>query len=215
MTMRHVLFDFDGVLCDSLSDAIQAFNSIRKDHFPQLPEVTGQEDMTTVYAGSLRTCLRPWLSEEDSKKFFDLHSAIMATRAPSLNTFPGIGQLLDGLGQNRFSIVTSAYSDAVLKVLAKDPDFDEAGPYEIAGRELRQTKTAKIMGILERLGIGSDEAVYVGDLESDILYCRDVPISIIAVGYGYHPTDYLAKKDPAYVVDSVAELNELLHRLLN
>lgn len=210
---RHFIFDFDGVVCDSLSAAIEAFNRIREEHFPTLPQVGCQQDMTIVYAGSLRTCLASWLSETEGRRFFDLHSAAMAERARELKTFPGIGRVLSLLGPRAVSIVTSAYSQAVREILNKDPDFNEQCLYQIAGRELRQSKTEKITNILSGLGLTPEQAVYVGDLESDILYCRNVPIDIIAVSYGYHPYEYLTLKNPTYCVGSVGELQSLLAQI--
>lgn len=207
---RHFIFDFDGVICDSLGLAIEAFNRIRDEHFPMLPQVACQEDMTIVYAGSLRTCLSRWLSEADGKRFFDLHSAAMAERAKELKTFPGVAKALSSLPTRGVSIVTSAYSHAVREILSKDRDFDEKCLNQIAGRELRQPKTDKINTILSGLALSPDQAVYVGDLESDILYCRNVPIDIIAVSYGYHPHKYLSDKNPTYCVSSVNELHALL-----
>ena len=210
---QHFIFDFDGVLCDSLQFAVDEFNRIRANHFPGLPAVHGQHDMTVVYGGSLRTCLHSWLSVDDSKRFFDLHSAAMAARAQDLSLFEGVADTLTSLGPQRCSIVTSAYSEAVRAILAKDSLFDERCVYQIAGRELHQTKTEKINGILSGLNISASDAVYVGDLESDILYCSQVPIDIVAVGYGYHPAEYLSGKNPTYCVSSVNELRALLSEL--
>jgi phosphoglycolate phosphatase-like HAD superfamily hydrolase len=205
---RHVIFDFDGVLCDSLGAAIEGFASIRNQGFPTLPMVSKKVDMCTVYAGSLSTCLHEWLSKEDSKRFFDLHSAYMADRCKDLKTFPGIGALLAWLGSA--SIVTSAYSDAVRTVLENDPGYRKGCIHSIAGRELSQPKTVKIHNILSALHLVPADAVYVGDLESDILYCRDVPIDIISVSYGYHPASHLQRYSPTYLVESVPALHRLL-----
>lgn len=210
----HAIFDFDGVLCDSLAAAINAFNAIRDSDFPSLPYVATREDMTVVYAGSLKTCLHPWLAPEDASRFFDLHSARMAGVAATLQVFPGVGTLLGSLGHGSCSIVTSAYSDAVRAILERDPAYRPSSVFRIAGRELRQSKTQKIRDILAALGLASEDAVYVGDLESDILYCRDVPIDIIAVGYGYQPPTYLQSKHPTYFAESVADLEMLLGSMI-
>ena len=207
---RHVIFDFDGVICDSLKAAIQEINRLREREFPALPVIKDQQDMCVIYAGSLRTCLDPWLTPSDGKRFFDLHSEAMAKRMDNLNAFPGIGDVLSAFGFAGSSIVTSSYSEGVRSVLRRLPLFDERFIHTIAGREQRQTKTAKIRAILESLSLSEAEAVYVGDLESDIQYCRDVPIDIVAVAYGYHPKSYLISKSPTYLVESVNELRELL-----
>lgn len=213
-TYKHFIFDFDGVICDSLGAAIESFNSLREEEFPLLPRVcNGQDGMAIVYSGPLRTCLLPWLTEEESKRFFDLHSLRMAQLASSLKTFPGIGAILALLSPQRCSIVTSAYSQAVQEILDADPDFDASCLFRIAGREFRQTKTDKIKEILKDLDILPEEAIYVGDLESDILYCRDVPIDIISVGYGYHSCKYLSSKHPDYLAGNVEELTSLIQEL--
>ena len=210
---QHVIFDFDGVICDSLAQAMKFFNEIREQRFPSLPHVKSKGDMAIVYSGPLKTSLTKWLTQEETREFFDLHSAAMARVAPSLNTFPGIVSVLAGLGPGRASIVTSAYSDAVRRILAGDSDFDASCLFKIAGRELRQPKTKKIHDILSELRLVPEGAVYVGDLESDILYCRDVPMDIIAVGYGYHPASYIATKGPTYLAETVEELGETLQQL--
>lgn len=213
MNKSHVIFDFDGVICDSLGPAIRWYNRIREERFPLLPQVTSKEDMVTVYSGPLRTSLASWLTPNESELFFDLHSAAMAAEAANLSTYPGICAAMAALGPGRSSVVTSAYSAAVLTVLHRDPDFDDAYLFSVAGRELRQSKAEKIARILTKLGVSASEAIYVGDLESDILYCRDLPIDIICVGYGYHPAAYLKDKGATYVVESVDELSALLTRI--
>jgi phosphoglycolate phosphatase len=211
---QHVVFDFDGVICDSLNEAMRAFNAIRDARFPQLPRVESRDDMTLVYGGSLRTCLNAWLTPTETAEFFDLHSAQMVKVAATLRPFPGVARVLSNLGEGRVSIVTSAYSDAVLNILSTDADFDASCLHKIAGRELRMTKTDKINAVLAELGLSAADAVYVGDLESDILYCRAVPMDIIVTTYGYHPESYLADKGAAYLVSSVAELDALLTDLV-
>lgn len=211
--IKHVIFDFDGVLCDSLAAATAALNQLRLQRFNALPEARTQDDMVTVYGGSLQTCMDEWLSKEDQRAFFDEHSAAMSKLATQLKPFPGIGRLLLSIGSEGSSIVSSAYGDAIKNVLGRDPEFDPRSIFRIAGRELRQTKTEKIRGILEARAIAADAAIYVGDLESDILYCRAVPLRIVSVTYGYHPRWHLARCGPDYLVDSVADLGRLLMRL--
>ncbi len=211
---RHVFFDFDGVICDSLRLAIEVFNHVRTAHFPTLPKVLTRGDMTIVYAGSLRTCLHQWLSPSDARRFFDLHSDAMATRAVELLTFPGIGNLLNELDDRTASIVTSAYSKAIRSIISASSSFDPAHLFAISGRELRQKKSDKILQILDELRLDAAQALYVGDLESDIMYCREIQMDIVAVGYGYHPAEYLADKGADYLVGSVEGLATLLNQIV-
>lgn len=211
---RHIIFDFDGVLCDSLPHAILAANSIREEHFEELPPVETKEDMAYLYRGALSTCLHRWISGSDARRFFDLHSAAMSSIRGELGTYPGIGSLFDALPPGSASIVTSAYSDSVKDILSGD-GIDMSSIYTVAGRELGQPKSTKIRNILDELSLDKKDVVYVGDLQSDILYCRDVPVDIISVGYGYHTGEYLRELSPHFYVDSVGELQDLVGRVLS
>jgi phosphoglycolate phosphatase len=170
--------------------------------------------MTVLYQGSLRTCLLRWLPAARAEAFFTEHSELMAGSVRQLRTFAGIGSALASLPIGGMSIVTSAYGTAVREILSLDPTFDQSVVHSIIGRETRATKTVKISTLLRELELDAADAVYVGDLESDILYCREVPIDIIAAGYGYHPSAYLARFNPTYLVQSIEELADLLEALL-
>lgn len=210
---KHFIFDFDGVISDSYDLASQKFNEIRAEIFPQLPKVDSKADMAIVYSGSLKTCLNKWIGQEGTREFFHEHSKRMNEDSKQIKPFPGILNLLNSLGSHKISIVTSSYSDAVINILTHESTFNESVIYKIAGRELHQSKTEKILNILNELGLTKEDAVYVGDLESDILYCRDVPIDIISVGYGYHPSEYLQTFSPNYFAHSVSELGNLLNQM--
>lgn len=213
---RHVAFDFDGVLCDSLPAAMAVFNELGEESFPALPRVACQDDMVEVYGGSLRTALSAWLDETEHRRFFDLHSAAMAERAGELHAFEGVEEMLDELPPGSASIITSAYSTAVHRVLLGEGG-DELPPslFEILGRERGQTKTEKLRELVGRLGISPRECLYVGDLESDVIYCRALPMDIVAVTYGYHPRRHLEGTGPTWLVDSVGELRRLIGEALD
>jgi phosphoglycolate phosphatase len=203
---RHLFFDFDGVLCDSLQAAMRAFNELRGT-FPALPEVASRDDMVTVYGGSLRTCLSAWLGPATHKAFFDAHSAMMMAARHEVCLYPDIDRLLRCLPAKRCSIVTSAYTEHVRALLlACKPPIDPGQFFAIAGREQRRSKADKLRVIVSELELAPEDCVYVGDLESDILYCKELSMDVAVVTYGYHPKWHLEKCAPTFLLDSVEEL---------
>lgn len=84
---------------------------------------------------------------------------------------------------------------------------------EFYGREFRETKTVKIKKALERYRIDLSDALYIGDMVSDILYCKDVPVDIAAVGYGYHSADYLRRFSPTYTLETEEEFVSFISSL--
>lgn len=206
----RVLLDFDGVLCDSREPAIEVAEQLRKTApYSSLPSPAAEGDFGRLYRGELRTALERFgLTAEESRAFFDAHAAGMRERADDLSLFDGVAEGLARLPATDYAIITSAYSATVASVFAKAGV--ELAPESVMGHEVRATKTEKIQRALAAHGIGADQAVYVGDLESDILYCRSVPIRCIAATYGYHPRGILEGAVPAQLVDTPAELFSML-----
>jgi phosphoglycolate phosphatase-like HAD superfamily hydrolase len=211
---RHILFDFDGTLADTAVMAAEEYESIRASHFSSLPPFA-EGGFDRIYSGPLKQSPRRWLSEDDSATFFNLHSSRMRERANEVTLFEGMAELLTGLPDGSCSVVTSAYSTAVMDV------FDKAGLevrpwlHQIAGRELFQPKSVKISNILSEKDVANCEAVYVGDLESDILYCNSVPIDIIGVGYGYQSGEYVASCKPTHFCSDIKSLKQFVTSLFN
>ena len=59
---------------------------------------------------------------------------------------------------------------------------------------------------LERLGAGSSNAVYIGDMAEDILAGKRAGVKTAAVLTGVHRKDKLAREKPDYMLGSVSEV---------
>jgi phosphoglycolate phosphatase-like HAD superfamily hydrolase len=208
---QHIIFDFDGVISNSFQAACEEINFIVQECYPMLPLVYTQDDLAFMYSGPLKTSLRRFgLTDSQAEDFFNRHSAAMQRRSASTQSFNDVVQGIAELLPGRCSIVTSSYSDAVRNILKKSPDYSEKMFLHISGRELKQSKAAKIDAILSAVGIPAQKALHVVDMVSDILYSRTVPISCCAVGWGYHPMSYLRVFDPEFWVETPDELFKLL-----
>lgn len=213
MKQYHLLFlDFDGVISDSLKICMEEINRLRA-KFPSIPEVKSREDMAKVYSVELRHSLYPFgLSDEETREFFDCHSGAMNQRAAEVEPFHDAVCALASCALPKI-IITSSYSEAVFAILRKCQEFDETFVQGVYGREHRRTKTEKIRSALALYNADIADALYVGDLASDVLYCRDVPVDIACVGYGYHPSSYLKKFLPEYILETVEDFAAFLHSL--
>ncbi len=209
---RLLFLDFDGVISDSMRICMEEINRLRR-KFPTIPEVRTREDMARVYSVELRHSLYPFgLNDEETREFFDCHSSAMNQRATEVKPFHEAMRALSRCSLPKI-IITSSYSEAVYTILRKCEEFDETFVQGVYGREHRKTKTEKIRSALALFNAEVSEALYVGDLASDVLYCRDVPVDIACVGYGYHPSSYLKKFSPEYILETVEDFTEFLQSL--
>jgi phosphoglycolate phosphatase-like HAD superfamily hydrolase len=211
MINTHFIFDFDGVLSDSLSVALQEVNRLAKAAYPMLPPVRGQEDMVKLFSGPLRSSLQRFgLSKKESEDFFDAHSSAMRQRAGEIKPIDEVLLAVKEVAFGKCSIVTSAYSSAVLSVLRRSRHYKDGMFCPIKGRELYQRKSDKFRAILAEKGLSSSEVLSFGDMVSDLLYSREAGIPFCAVGWGYHPLRYLSAFNPDFSVESPKELRHFL-----
>lgn len=214
LSADFLIFDFDGVLSDSLDVACEVFNSIAARHFPLLPRVGGQTGMAHAYSGLLRTSLQTFgLTDGEARSFFDMHSEAMSAAAYRIDPFHEVIEAIAMSFFGRAAIVTSSYSATVEVVLNKSPFYSADLFTAVIGRESPGNKSRKIVQVLERAGVTTDQALYIGDTVSDLLYCREVPIRMAAVGYGYHPMEHLAPHAPDITIPDIDEMVRLLARL--
>lgn len=212
MLKRHFFFDVDGTAVDSSPAAIEAFGELRENLFHGVPPVEHPDDWGNVFTGPLMQAFSPVLTEFQTRAFFDCHSAMMARKYPSLKLFSGIGELFRAIGPKHISFVTSAYSDKVAALIEQQTGLRKERFHCFAGREWMRRKSEKIRHILTGLRMDPADAIYVGDLESDLIYCRKVPVDCVLVTYGYLPKSYIStiSPPPTQVVDSVEELKNFL-----
>lgn len=194
---NYFALDFDGVLANSLPIAIEEFRAIIALHFESIPAPQNQNDISHLFSGPLSTSLRRFgVSDEGSKKFFDLHSEAMMRRASEISLFPGAIDLLKNIPIEKYVIVTSAYSDAVRQILSNSECAEIASKCHVMGRELKMKKSSKLIEVSRKIGVDIANVIKIGDMVSDILYAKEAGAKSWAVGWGYHPIDYLAVFNP-------------------
>ncbi len=209
---RLLILDFDGVLSNSLQICMEEVNRLRVE-FPGLPEVHSRTDMVKLFAVQLRHSLHRFgLDDALTKRFFDEHSGAMSHRSHEIEPFYGAVSALVACSLSKI-IVTSSYSAAVHDILRKCSDFHKGLIQHVYGREEQKSKTEKIRDALQTFDADVSEALYIGDLASDVLYCREVPVDIACVGYGYHPTEYLRQFNPTYILETEDEFVAFISRL--
>ncbi|MFG2051839.1 HAD family hydrolase [Micromonospora sp. NPDC048935] len=199
----HVLFDFDGVLCDSAALSVRIYRELR-DEFPDLPEVGSVTDLNWVCAGPPGTWLAPWLGVDRANAFWRCHEARMTDLATELGLFPHIGDLLLALPAGSVSIVTGARAQRVRQVLTRCVGGVPASVASIAGAEDTGGKVEKVRRLLARRS--PVPSVYVGDTAADIICGRAVPVDVVAVGYGYQVARALDEHRPTWHVESPERL---------
>jgi phosphoglycolate phosphatase len=192
------LFDFDGVLVDSLD--LYADAVARSLERIGMPIIKCREDYLALFDGNYY--------ESMVARGVDLVAFAQATKEifpaidyDTMKPFPGLIPVLAALEKDHIlAVVSSNGSRTIGKMLAR---FGFA-PYfqEIFGFDFLFSKKEKIDYALKKYGIPREMAFYIGDTGGDILEARAAGVRSVAVTWGWHDRERLLAVRPDFLIDT-------------
>jgi phosphoglycolate phosphatase len=205
--IRGVIFDFDGTLIDSYEPITESLNLVRaafdKSPLPldQVKEMVGHglEHLIEKSIGRDKV--------EDGVRLFREHYARICESATTI--LPLVRQTLEELDKRGYimGIATnkpSYFARDILKALEIDHLFAEViGPNDVE-RPKPDPEMLEIM--MARLGLGTDEVVYVGDMLLDIETARKAGMHMYAVPSGSASRETLLTGRPDRLVSKFSDL---------
>jgi phosphoglycolate phosphatase len=204
---KAVIFDFDGTLADTgyilhkVYDRLAGKYGLQKASPEELDALRTISIQERFKKAGVPLFKLPRLAREA----LAVYGEFIDTAAP----FPGIPELLHALKQQ----------DIYLGIISSNKESNITGFLAAHNLELFDLvhatpglfgKHRSINRVIGELGIGKQEAVYVGDELRDIVACKKVPLKIIAVSWGYDHLSLLQEGKPDYLVHHPSEILALL-----
>ena len=201
--IKYLIWDFDGVICDSKNIAFEIHNQIAKRQ-KKLPMIYNEYDYAKIMNEGYDESLGKYLNKDEINQYFFEHREAMYKRRMEFKLH---SKVVDFIKNNKIPsiIITATYEKLVLDVL-KNNGYDGNMFKNIFGRETEGSKVEKLNNLCQKRKIKKDEIVYIGDTLSDIEFCKKVNIPIISVGYGYCPPELFKKKEILKLCNSEEEL---------
>lgn len=198
-----VLFDFDGVIADSLHAMERAtVRALRDNGLDGL--VTDDLVLRIVDTNWFEGLRRLGVPPEVNAYMDDLIAE--AVSAGEVEPYEGIGDVIAALAKRDcVVIVTSNRSDIVEEFLSQ---WDIRGITEVLGGDKGKSKVPKLLAALDRYP--HDEAWFIGDSIGDIVEGREAGVSTVAATWGWHPEERLLGSAPDRVARTPRDLLRLL-----
>ena len=208
---KLLLFDFDGVIVDSLP----VYERTVKTCLEQIgtPIVQTREDFLDLFEDNFY--------EGIVKKGVDLQEFMAASKdilndihyedlEPHRFLFP----VLETLHRDHFlAIISSNTSGIIRKALEK---YQIDGYFQdILGSDAAYSKQEKINLAMYLFGIAQDQIYYIGDTAGDVREARQAGVHPIAVTWGWHSRERIMAAYPDFIADSPAELLTFLEKVGN
>jgi phosphoglycolate phosphatase len=204
--MALILFDFDGVLADTLGDMIQfaqeACDELGVKHVVTPDDLNSLEVMSLAEYGRhlgvpekfvdefVGRCLKGFIEKPNPPKIFD-----------------GMTQVIKELStRHAIGIVTGNATLAVENFLLENGIRQYVGV--ISALDQPGSKSEKILKAKQQAK-NIEEVYYVGDAISDVRAARESSVRSIAVSWGHQSLGRLANAKPDFIVRSPQELLEI------
>jgi phosphoglycolate phosphatase len=197
-----LLFDFDGVLADSLDLYAEAV--ARCLLRIGTPIVKNREDYLALFEGNFY--------ESMAAKGVDLAAFAGAAKEilpgldyDAMKPFAGLIPVLEALRKENLLVVISSNGFRTISRMLDLFGFDRF--FEgILGSDFLFSKKEKIAHALAKYGIDRRRTFYIGDTTGDILEAREAGVRTVAVTWGWHSREKLVAARPDFLVDRPEDL---------
>jgi len=202
---KLILFDFDGVIVDSLDvyEAVvrQCFERVGK------PIVRNREDFLALYHDNFY--------REVASRGIDLNAfmAALADIRPQIDTsliqpYRMMASVLRELAKrHRLMLISSNHEETIQVLLTR---MNIQGCFEaVLGSNSLLNKTEKIIHAWNQSGVARDQVYYIGDTTGDIREARRAGVKTVAVTWGWHNSEILEAVDPDFLIDTAHALLDL------
>jgi phosphoglycolate phosphatase len=208
--MALIIFDYDGVLADTLNDLLQfgqeACNKLGVNHLVTKEDLSNLEVMSFPTYG--RACEVP---EHLVNEFVKICLDGFAEKHSPPAIFPGLSNVVRYLAVNhRIAVVTTNSSKNVNTFLLKH-GLDSL-VHAVYGVDTHGSKAQKIAMARHRLlEKRRQESVFmVGDSVSDVQAAKEAAVSSVAVTWGHQSLEQLLRSNPDHVVSSPHDLIQVI-----
>ena len=212
ITYSTYIFDLDGTLLDTLGDLAASVNYALRTH--NMPEHS-LEDIRRFVGNGVRKLMERAVPQGAQNPCFDeafatFRQYYMQHSLDTTRPYAGIPETLKALKARGCHLaVVSNKMMAATQALCSHffPDTIEVaiGEHEAEGIRKKPAPDT-VMAALKALGVGKEQAVYVGDSDVDIETARNSGMPCISVLWGFRDRDFLKQNGAETFISAPSEL---------
>jgi phosphoglycolate phosphatase len=215
MSIRGVIFDFDGTLADTLPDIAAAVNAGMREL--GLAERPLDEVRLWVGEGLPTLCARALAASGSKAPLEPFVAAVTKSyrehRIELTKAFPGIPELLDALSARGvlMGVLTNKPHEHALPMMQElfgRWRWAAVEGYRVEERRKPDPRTAWEM--VERMQLSRKEVAFVGDSFTDVRTALNAGLLAIGATWGYRMRQELIDAGAAHLIDTPAELLRII-----
>ena len=205
-----ILFDLDGTLIDTNELIISTYLHTLEKFYPNTYQ---REDVLPFMGPTLHDAFSSIDPNRVEEMIVEYRAYNLANHDELVTEFAGVNETIRTLKENgyKLGIVSTKAHNTILKglrLMKLDAFFEVIVALDHV--EKAKPDPEPIFNALEQLGSTPEEAIMVGDNYHDILAGKNAGTKTAGVVWSIKGRDYLAKFEPDYMLENMADLLTIL-----
>jgi len=204
---KNIIFDFDGVIADTLPFAVESALEINRELKLLPSERVNPEELRSIDMHEFVKSFR--LSKLQILFYLLKYRSKLSKKICETPVFQGIPEVLTELKIRniKIGIATSNQKGLVLKFL-KSHNIDN---FDFIFSTIRLFHKEKLLNAaIKKYGLSRPETLYIGDEIRDITAARSAGIKIASVTWGFNFESVLTEHKPDFIIYRPSELLDLV-----
>lgn len=209
--IKAIIFDFDGVINNGVEVHYDFYRDLCKSHDIEPPFSTKYE-------------FRGWFDPRDYKtNYKNLGIFLRDSKNISYKEYikrfgipviKGMKKVIKKLTKKYVLAIVSTNHKEIIENQLEEYGILKSFKVVIGNGDMFKIKPhpKALLKCLKKLKLSSKEAIYIGDMISDIEAARNANVKIISVAWGWSSKEELKKAKPDWIVNNPKELLSILNR---
>ncbi len=213
--IQAVIFDLDGTLLDTLQDLYLCTNQVLNEF--NCPLRT-KEEVCSFLGKGIQVLLEKALPENKKEILSEVYKRFLPLydkhKADHTKPYPQIEALLKSLAERKIKMaIVSNKIDAAVKELCI-PLFGNYISVMIGERPdlLKKPHPDMVYEALRQLKVNKNDALFVGDSETDVLTANHAKMRVCGVQWGFRGKEVLEKLNIDYFIETPMELLTIIDK---
>jgi len=199
-----LIFDYDGVIVDSLDIFMKFFINSCKEH--GWKEISSKHDFLSLFNGNMyEKMMKLGMTKQDILTIVLQVKKGLLNHLEDLHLFPNMKQTLMDLSNQHTLCISTSNETSVVKNFLK---LHQLSCFtQIYGSDIHHSKIKKIEMI--KKSYPAKNHVYIGDTIGDIEEGKKAKVITIGVTWGWHSKEKLQQSNPDYLAESIQDLTKI------
>jgi phosphoglycolate phosphatase len=209
---RLLVFDWDGTLADSTEVIAEALRGACADVGLPMPDPASARFVIGLGLRDALSRVAPGLDPERYPELSLHYRRRFLARDPEIPLFEGARELLDELAGAGYllAVATGKTRIGLDRAMANAGLAGRFHATRCADEGLPKPHPEMLLHLMDALAVDARSTLMIGDTTHDLELARGAGADALAVAYGAHPPEGLARLAPRATVHSVAELRAWL-----